>query len=39
VAHQELVERDEVVRWRELLCGAGCEGVLVRLAKVLISIH
>jgi hypothetical protein len=34
VAHQELVERDEVVRWRELLCGVGCEGVLVRLARV-----
>ena len=34
VAHQELVERDEVVRWRDLLCGVGCEGVLVRLARV-----
>jgi hypothetical protein len=34
VAHQELVERDEVVRWRDLLCGVGCEGVLVRLATV-----
>jgi hypothetical protein len=34
VAHQELVERDEVVRWRDLLCGVGCDGVLVRLARV-----
>jgi hypothetical protein len=34
VAHQELVERDEVVRWRERLCGVGCEAVLVRLAGV-----
>jgi hypothetical protein len=37
VAHQELVERDEVVRWRDLLCGVGCEGVLVRLARVGVS--
>jgi hypothetical protein len=34
VAHQELVERDEVVRWRNWLCGVGRDGVLVRLAGV-----
>jgi hypothetical protein len=34
VAHQELVERDEVVRGREWLCGVGRDGVLVRLAGV-----
>jgi hypothetical protein len=34
VAHQELVDRDEVVQWRNELCGIGCDGVLVRLAKV-----
>jgi hypothetical protein len=34
VAHKELVERDEVVRWRNWLCGVGRDGVLVRLAGV-----
>jgi hypothetical protein len=34
VAHKELVERDEVVRWRSWLCGVGRDGVLVRLAEV-----
>jgi hypothetical protein len=34
VAHQELVERDVVVRWRNRLCGVGQDGVLVRLAGV-----
>jgi hypothetical protein len=34
VAHQELVERDLVVQWRNRLCGVGQDGVLVRLAEV-----
>jgi hypothetical protein len=36
VAHKELVERDEVVRWRNSLCGVGRDGVLARLAGVTI---
>jgi hypothetical protein len=34
VAHQELVERDVVVQWRNRLCGVGQDGALVRLAGV-----
>lgn len=34
VAHKELVDREEVIRWRNCLCGVGCDGLLVRLAFV-----
>jgi hypothetical protein len=34
VAHQDLVERDVVIDWRNRLCGVGSDGVLVRLAEV-----
>jgi hypothetical protein len=34
VAHQDLVERDVVIDWRNRLCGVGSDGVLVRLAGV-----
>jgi hypothetical protein len=33
-AHHKLVEREIVVYWRNRLCGVGCEGVLVKLARV-----
>jgi hypothetical protein len=32
VAHQDLVERKVVIRWRDLLCGVGADGVIARLA-------
>lgn len=32
VAHGVLVEREDVMRWRNRLCGVGCDGVLTRLA-------
>jgi hypothetical protein len=32
VAHGSLVEREDVVLWRNRLCGVGCDGVLTRLA-------
>jgi hypothetical protein len=34
VAHQDLVERETVIQWRNRLCGVGSDGVLARLAGV-----
>jgi hypothetical protein len=33
-AHQHAMERAEVARWRRQLCGIGCEGHFVNLARV-----
>ena len=33
-AHGDVVSRDAVIRWRDLLLGVGCEGLLPRLARV-----
>lgn len=34
VAHQQAPDRADVARWRQQLCGIGCEGHFVNLAKV-----
>jgi len=33
-AHSSAVDRDDAVQWRNQLCGIGCHGDLLNLAKV-----